>query len=91
MTTHSPVAQVEVEMRKIKERIKKYENEYDEATRDEEKEILLKMIIAAETNLHDLSEKLKARQQQGNEQKTRPFILFMVLSFPIDSLVVLFV
>jgi hypothetical protein len=105
MTTRSSVAQVEVEskMRKIeakiedlKKTIKGYENEYDEATREEERKDISEMIIAkaetiiaAYTNLHDLREKLKGRQQQGNEQITRPFILFMVLSFPIDSLVVL--
>jgi hypothetical protein len=83
MTTHSPVAQVEVEskmMREIeaeiedlKKRIKRYENEYDEATGEERKDIR-QMITAARTNLHDLE--LKALRQQGNEQRTCPFILW---------------
>jgi hypothetical protein len=83
MTTHSPVAQVEVEskmMREIeaeiedlKKRIKRYENEYDEATGEERKDIR-HMIIAARTNLHDLE--LKALRQEGNEQRTCPFILW---------------
>jgi predicted nucleic acid-binding Zn-ribbon protein len=87
MTAHSPVAQVEVEsqMRKIeaevddlKETIKGHENEYKEATREERKDILGQMIIAARTNLQALNEELKAlrHQQQGNEQRTRPFILW---------------
>jgi septal ring factor EnvC (AmiA/AmiB activator) len=86
MTAHSPVAQVEVEskMRKIetevddlKETIKGHENEYKE-TREERKYILGQMIIAARTNLQALNEELKAlrHQQQGNEQRTRPFILW---------------
>ena len=96
MTTHSPVAQVEVEdeIAKLKTKIevleatiKEYENEYKQATREERKDLLGQMIIAKEVRLHDLNEELKIFRQQGKEQRTHPFI-FMVLSFPIDSLVV---
>jgi hypothetical protein len=87
MSTHSPAAQAEVEakMRNIeaeivdlKEMIKGYENDFKQATR-EDRNILGPMIIAKEGRLHDLSEELKAlrnQQQQGNEQRTRPFILW---------------
>jgi DNA repair exonuclease SbcCD ATPase subunit len=87
-TTHSPVAQVEVEdeIAKLKTKIedleatiKEYENEYKQATREERKDLLGQMIIANISRLHDLNEKLKTlrQQQQGKEQRTRPFI-FMV-------------
>jgi hypothetical protein len=91
ITTHSPVAQVEVEakMRKMKaeiddlmETIKGYEVDYMEGTVEDRKEIR-QMIIAARTNLHYLYEELKALR--GNEQN--PSIHFMVLSHPIESLV----
>jgi hypothetical protein len=55
-------------------KIEEYENEYKQATREERKEILLKTITAKEGRLHDLNEELKALRQQGNEQRTRPFI-----------------
>jgi hypothetical protein len=96
MTTHSPEAQVEVqdEIAKLKTKIEvleakieEYENEYKQATGEERKEILLKVITAKEGRLHDLSDELKALRQQGNEQRTCSFILWF--AFPIDSLVVL--
>jgi lipid II:glycine glycyltransferase (peptidoglycan interpeptide bridge formation enzyme) len=75
---HSPIAQVEVEdkITKLKTKIEEYENEYKRATGDDKKEIL-QMIIAKEGRLHDLSEKLKALQQQGNEQRTHPFTFIL--------------
>jgi rubrerythrin len=87
MTTHSPVAQVEVEakMRKIeaeiddlKETIKGYENDYKQAT-GEDKKGLRQMIIAKEGRLHDLYERIKVleEKQQGNEPKN-PSFHFMI-------------
>jgi rubrerythrin len=72
MTTHSPVAQVEVEakMRKIeaeiddlKETIKGYENDYKQAT-GEDKKGLRQMIIAKEGRLHDLYEHERIKLEQ---------------------------
>ena len=87
MTTHSPVAQVEVEakMRKIeaeiddlKETIKGYENDYKQATGEDKKGLRL-MIIAKEGRLHDLYERIKVleEKQQGNEPKN-PSFHFMI-------------
>jgi acyl-CoA reductase-like NAD-dependent aldehyde dehydrogenase len=73
MTTHSPVAQVEAnieaEIEDLKKRIKRYENEYDETTGEERKDILLKMITAKEGRLQALSLKALRHQQQGIEPK----------------------
>jgi predicted ribosome quality control (RQC) complex YloA/Tae2 family protein len=85
MTTHSPAAQVEVEdeiaklktkIEVLEAKIEEYENEYKQATGEGRKDILGHMIAAARTNLHDLNEELKALRQQGNEQRTCPFILW---------------
>jgi predicted nucleic acid-binding Zn-ribbon protein len=68
---------IEAEVDDLKETIKGHENEYKE-TREERKDILLKVITAKEGRLHDLSEELKAlrHRRQGTEQRTRPFILW---------------
>jgi hypothetical protein len=72
MTTHSPVAQIEVEAEiyDLKETIKGYENDYKQATGDDKKG-LRQLIIAKEGRLLFLYEELKALRQQGNEQRTR--------------------
>jgi hypothetical protein len=73
MTTRSPVAQVEVEvkakMRKVEADIEDLNNDYGKATGEEKKIELLKAITAKEGRLHDLYEELKVlrQQQQGNE------------------------
>jgi hypothetical protein len=76
---------IEAEIVDLKEMIKGYENDFKQATREDRNilgpMIIAKegMIIAKEGRLHDLSEELKAlrnQQQQGNEQRTRPFILW---------------
>jgi predicted nucleic acid-binding Zn-ribbon protein len=73
---------IEAEIEYLKKRVKRYENEYDEATGEERKDILLRAITAKEGRLQALREELKAlrHQQQGIEPKN-PSIDFMVLSF----------
>jgi hypothetical protein len=89
LTTHS--SSIEAEIEDLKETIKEYENDYKQATGEERKDIR-HMIIAARTNLHDLSEEFKAlrHQQQGNKQRTRPFIrVFYFQSIPLLHVCVL--
>ena len=88
------MVEVEDEIAKLKTKIEVLEAEiddlkedYKQATREERKDMLGQMIIAARTNLHDLNEELKTFRQPGKEQRTRPFI-FMVDIMPslfIDS------
>jgi uncharacterized protein Yka (UPF0111/DUF47 family) len=71
MTTHSPVAQVEAnikaEIEDLKKRIKRYENEYDETTGEERKDLLRSVITAGRNNLQALELKALRHQQQGIE------------------------
>jgi DNA repair exonuclease SbcCD ATPase subunit len=80
------IAKLKTKIEVLEAKIEEYENEYKQATGEERKGILLKAITAKEGRaehylaqlgrLHDLSDELKALRQQGNAQRTCPFILW---------------